>query len=48
MEAVSDFLGEDSPGDLSSLLYGVLKGKDRFTFKHKGMQKKVSFKSRTE
>jgi hypothetical protein len=33
MGAVSESLGEDSPGDLSSLLCGVPKGKDRLPFR---------------
>jgi hypothetical protein len=32
MGAVSESLGEDSPGDLSRLSCVVLKGKDRLTF----------------
>jgi hypothetical protein len=31
--AVSESLGDDSPGDLPRLSCGVLKGKDRLTFK---------------
>jgi hypothetical protein len=33
MGAVSESLGEDNPGHLSSLWCGVLKGKDRLTFR---------------
>jgi hypothetical protein len=33
MRAVSESLGEDSLGDLSGFSCGVLKGKDRLTFR---------------
>jgi hypothetical protein len=39
MGAVFESLGEDSPDDLSSLLCGVLKGKNRLTFRVKGNAK---------
>jgi hypothetical protein len=31
--AISESLGDDSPGDLSNLSCGVLKSKDRMTFR---------------
>jgi hypothetical protein len=39
MGAVSEILGKDIPGDLSRLSCGILKGKDRLTFKVQGNAK---------
>jgi hypothetical protein len=40
MGATSESLGEDSPGNLSSLLCGILKAKHRLTFMVQGCKRR--------